>query len=162
MTAPLLVLAVGNRSRGDDALGPLLLDRLRAADAELSGAVELIEDFQLQVEHALDVQGREAVLFVDASRLPVEGGARLSEVCAARHADITTHALTPPAVLDVYERVTGLSAPPSAVLAISGTDFELGRGPGCTALGHLERAVALAWAWIGSRNVPGLAAQTPG
>ena len=28
MSAPLLVLAVGNPSRGDDALGPLLLERL--------------------------------------------------------------------------------------------------------------------------------------
>ena len=30
MSAPLLVLAVGNPSRGDDALGPLLLERLQA------------------------------------------------------------------------------------------------------------------------------------
>ena len=30
MSAPLLILAVGNPSRGDDALGPMLLERLQA------------------------------------------------------------------------------------------------------------------------------------
>jgi len=50
--APVLVLAVGNPSRGDDALGPLAAQRLAAL--ELSG-VEVLTDFQLQVEHALDL-----------------------------------------------------------------------------------------------------------
>ena len=76
MTAPLLVIAVGNRSRGDDALGPALLDGLRD-DAAIG--VDLLEEFQLQVEHALDLVGRRGVLFVDASRAPV---ARL--ICSCR------------------------------------------------------------------------------
>ena len=66
--APLLVLAVGNPSRGDDALGPRLLDALHAAGADLDGQVELLGDFQLQIEHVLDLRGRRAVLFVDAAR----------------------------------------------------------------------------------------------
>ena len=40
--APLLVLAVGNPSRGDDALGPRLLEALHAAGADLDGQVELL------------------------------------------------------------------------------------------------------------------------
>ena len=61
--APLLVLAVGNPSRGDDALGPMLAERLESA--ALPG-VEVITEFQLQVENALDLEGRERVIFVDA------------------------------------------------------------------------------------------------
>jgi len=61
--APVLVLAVGNPSRGDDALGPELAARLEAA--ALPG-VEVIVEFQLQVENALDLVGRERVIFIDA------------------------------------------------------------------------------------------------
>ncbi len=68
MTAGVVVFAVGNRSRGDDAIGPLLLERL---DAWLAGDgrgadFELIDDFQLQIEHALDLAGRRLALFIDA------------------------------------------------------------------------------------------------
>ncbi len=53
---PTLVFACGNPSRGDDALGPELLRVLEqsCASGELSG-IELLTDFQLQVEHALDL-----------------------------------------------------------------------------------------------------------
>jgi hydrogenase maturation protease len=61
--APTLVLAVGNLSRGDDAAGPLLAGRL--LDTNLPG-VEVLVEFQLQVEHALDLAGRERVIFIDA------------------------------------------------------------------------------------------------
>jgi predicted GNAT family N-acyltransferase len=67
--APLLVLAWGNPSRGDDALGPLLAERLliHVQTAGLASRVEVLTDFQLQVEHALDLVGRERILFVDAA-----------------------------------------------------------------------------------------------
>ena len=64
MIASLLIFAYGNPSRGDDALGPLLLERLQALNLP---HVETLTDFQLQVEHAYDLQGRERVLFIDAS-----------------------------------------------------------------------------------------------
>ena len=63
MTAPTLVFGWGNASRGDDALGPLFIERLRAL--ALPG-VECLDDYQLQPEHALDLIGRERVLFIDA------------------------------------------------------------------------------------------------
>ena len=52
-------------SRGDDGLGPLLLARI--AEAGWDNA-ELIEDFQLQIEHALDLQGADLALFIDAGK----------------------------------------------------------------------------------------------
>lgn len=70
MTAPLLVLGWGNPSRGDDALGPMLVDALvaYAGRALPAGTVDCLSDYQLQIEHALDLVGRERVLFVDAAR----------------------------------------------------------------------------------------------
>jgi len=63
MTAPILVFGYGNPSRGDDALGPEFVRRLEAccADAIACGALEVLTDFQLQVEHALDLQERAVV-----------------------------------------------------------------------------------------------------
>jgi len=65
MTKPVLVFGYGNLSRGDDALGPLLLERIN--DICNLAEIEILTDFQLQVEHALDLDNRTLVLFVDAS-----------------------------------------------------------------------------------------------
>ena len=59
-----VVIGWGNDARGDDALGPLLLRRIAEARPEL----DIVEDYQLQIEHALDLEGYDAVVFVDASR----------------------------------------------------------------------------------------------
>jgi len=59
-----LIFGWGNPSRGDDALGPLFIERIESLG--LPG-VECLTDFQLQVENALDIQDRQCILFVDAS-----------------------------------------------------------------------------------------------
>lgn len=138
---PLLVLAVGNPSRGDDALGTLFLERAQArlADAERAGDVEFLTDFQLQPEHALDLVGRRLVVFVDASTratLPYE----CLRVEPARDASFSTHALSPAAVLDTFRRICG-EPPESYVLAIRGERFELGEGLSEAAEAHLDAAV---------------------
>ena len=120
--APFLVIGIGNPSRGDDALGPLLVERIEAM--ELPG-VECLTDFQLQVEYALDLVGREEVVFVDAT-VADDGPFSFTPVLPVRDASATTHALTPAAVLDAYVQVTGRPPPPARVLAIRGYAFELG------------------------------------
>ena len=65
MPKPILIFGYGNLSRGDDALGPLLLEHVEQ-HGDLS-QIEILCDFQLQIEHALDLQNRALVLFVDAS-----------------------------------------------------------------------------------------------
>lgn len=148
MTAPLLVLAVGNPSRGDDALGPALLQALRASGVDEDSAVELIEDFQLQVEHALDLAGRCAVLFVDASRAPVPGGAAIAPIVAEQGHPPASHALLPGAVLAVFERLHGRPAPPAWQLAIQGDDFALGAPLGDTARQRLQAAHTMTLDWL--------------
>lgn len=143
--APVLVFAWGNPSRGDDALGPLFAERLAARRP--TPAIEVLTDFQLQVEHALDLAGRERVLFVDASAScvpPFEARA----VQPARSASCTTHALAPEAVLQVYQRLQGCDPPPCTLLAIRGEDFALGQPPGAAALSNLARALDWAERWL--------------
>ena len=143
--APLLVFGWGNPSRGDDALGPLLVEQLAdRAQAQLpAGRLECLTDFQLQVEHALDLVGRERVLFVDAA-IGLQTPFAVSTVLPAPVAGFTTHALAPEALLQVYRDLERAEPPPCTLLAIRAQRFELGEAPGEQALADL--ALALAWA----------------
>ena len=141
MQAATLVLAVGNRSRGDDAIGPLLLERLGAelASAGRSGEFELIEDYQLQVEHALDLVGRRLALFIDAGcRTPTP--LEFYAVAPTRGAAPGTHALSPQALLQVYRQIEHADPPPAYVLCVRGERFELGAGLSRAASRHFEAA----------------------
>ena len=149
MVPPLLVLAWGNPSRGDDALGPLLAERLlaHAETASCAGRVEVLTDFQLQVEHALDLVDRERILFVDAA-LDLAEPFTVRALQAARGGGIGSHALAPEAVLQVYQDLQHQPPPPATLLAIRASAFELGSAPGTEALADLDQAVAWACRWL--------------
>lgn len=140
MTAPLLVFGWGNASRGDDALGPLFVERLRAL--ALPG-VECLDDYQLQPEHALDLAGRTRVLFVDAS-LACAAPFEVSALQPGRDASFSSHAMSPAALLQAYVDVHGSAPPPATLLAIRGERFGLGEPMSEAAQAHLE--AALSWA----------------
>ncbi len=140
--APILIIGIGNPSRGDDALGPLLIERLEALALR---DVELLTDFQLQVEFSLDLQQRQQVIFVDAS-LNVAPPFTFTPVVAAEDTSYSSHALSPSAVLHAYKKLFG-EPPPSFVLAIRGEAFELGEGLSEAAKKHLKAALG----WLGKR-----------
>ena len=140
MTAPILIFAIGNESRGDDALAPLLL---RALEDLASERIELIEDYQLQVEHVTDLLDRSAVLFIDADISCAEPF-HFSEIAAAHDNSYTSHAMTPFALLHTYRQVYGTDAPPAFLLRIRGYDFELGNPLSDRAAANLEVAAKLA------------------
>lgn len=132
--APRLVVAIGNPSRGDDALGPLIAERLCALD--LPG-VEVLTDYQLQIEYALDLRGRDEVIFIDAA-VSGEAPFTFDAIAPGGDASVTTHALSPQALLAGYAKLTGEAPPPSYVLAVRGQAFELGEGLSAQALANLE------------------------
>lgn len=136
MTAPVVVFAIGNPSRGDDAIGPALAARIEAED--LPG-VEVVVDFQLQIEHALDLEGRQLVVFVDAA-VDAVPPYELRRVRPCRDRSHTSHALSPAAVLETFERCTGQVAPRAWVLAVRGDHFELGAGLSAAACANVEAA----------------------
>lgn len=144
MVAPVLVFAIGNESRGDDALAPLLVRELEgwAETAGLGKQVELIEDYQLQVEHVTDLLGRNAVLFVDAD-VSCTGQFLFSEIAAVKDSSYTSHVMTPFALLHTYRQVYGADAPPAFLLRIRGYDFELGDSLSEKASTNLEAATKL-------------------
>ena len=149
MTAPTLVFTWGNPSRGDDALGPMFGDRLAdlAASHPEWGEIEVLTDFQLQIEHALDLCGRSRVLFVDAS-VDATPPCLLQRIEAVRDVSFTTHAMSPQSILQVYLDLEKCSPPPTWQLAIYGSSFELGEGLSAAARGNLEAALAVCVEWI--------------
>jgi len=138
-----LVFAVGNPSRGDDALGPLLVERLQqwiAARGALSVDLVLLTDFQWQVEHALDLQSIDVAIFADAS---VSDGASFeaAPLSPSFDASYSTHALSPACVLAVAARL-GQPLPQAWLLSMPGREFELGAPLSARAQSSLDGAFA--------------------
>ena len=148
--APLLVIGIGNPSRGDDALGPLFIDRMaHLLSAEVAaGQIELLTDFQLQIEHALDLTDRKSVVFVDAS-LQASPPFAFAPVPIARDRSHSTHALSPSAVLETHQRVVG-PPPPAWCLALPGAHFDLGDSLSPHAQESLEQATHFFVDWCRS------------
>ncbi len=149
MPAPSLVFAWGNPSRGDDSLGPRFIERLAALSAAHPEWLrfEALGDFQLQIEHALDLAGRQRILFVDAS-ITCDAPFAVKTITPARDASFTTHALSPQALLQVYRDFTDLDPPPTQLLAIRGDRFELGETLSAAARSHLDAALDWAASWL--------------
>lgn len=161
MSGQLVVFGIGNPSRGDDALGPLLLQRLDRA--RLPGVVT-VEDFQLQIEHAIDLQGRSLALFIDAGQ-GTPAPFSFAPVYPAFNPAHTTHSLSPGDVLAVYSRALEQEPPPAYVLCVRGQRFELGEGLSPAAEAHLEAAWMFLLQlccdpdprrWTGCHPLPGL------
>ena len=149
MTASLLIFGYGNPSRGDDALGPLLLERLQELDLPY---LELLTDFQLQVEHTLDLQGREQVLFIDAS-VSCSTPYTFSRLIAQKDTSYTSHVMSPMALLHSYIQLYG-EPPPSYLLQIRGECFELGKSMSISATANLEASFNLLQKICSKPNLP--------
>ena len=125
--APVLIFTYGNPSRGDDALGPAMFDRLEMYQRESNNLdnVDLLTDFQLQIEHAIDLQDRQCVLFIDAGVSCAEPF-ELHQLQAERDDSFSTHAMSPASILAVYEQINQEKAPPARLLTIRAYEFGLG------------------------------------
>jgi len=139
--APVLIFTCGNPSRGDDALGPAMYDMLEAhkRDTGEMQQVDLLTDFQLQIEHAVDLENRRCVLFVDAGvacREPFE----LQRLRALKDDSFTTHAMSPAAVLAVYQQVNHREPPAAYLMTIRAYEFGLGNAVSEAARKNLQLA----------------------
>lgn len=137
MTKPILVFGYGNLSRGDDALGVLMLQHIEENFA--LDNIDLLTDFQLQIEHALDLENRELVVFVDAS-VKSEIAFEFTRLQPVRDLSHTTHAMSPAAILDTYQTIKKQTPPPCFLLAIGAASFELGEDLGNQARQNLKKA----------------------
>ena len=139
----LLLFGYGNPGRGDDALGPLLIEHIN--HLELSDITCLV-DMQLLIEHATDLAGFDQILFVDADMScgePFE----FSALHAGKDSSYTSHTLTPAALLFIYLQIYQHAAPPAFLLRIRGYHFELGDPLSARAGVNLEAAIKQIKQW---------------
>jgi hydrogenase maturation protease len=114
-----LVLGYGNPGRQDDGLGPAA-----AAGIDNLGWPNLsaFDNYQLNIEDALEVAAHDVVWFVDASKTcppPYE----VHEVVPSLNIDFTSHLLRPETVLAIARKCYG-GAARAHLLAIRGYEFE--------------------------------------
>ena len=138
----LVVLACGNEARGDDALGPAFVAQAEAMHPPPGIALAFVADFQLQPEHALDLAGKDLALFVDAD-VDVPQGGRFRELAPAASPALTTHGMSPAAVLDAWRRAFGTAPPPAFELALHAERFELGAPMSTSARAGLRTGLAV-------------------
>jgi hydrogenase maturation protease len=100
------------------------------------------------VEHALDLQGRQRVLFVDASAAPDAPPCTLTRIEPLKDSSFSTHAMSAAAVMQVYVELEDDDPPPCWQLAIRGERFELGEPLTDAAGNHLQAALVMAADWL--------------
>lgn len=145
-----MVFGIGNPGRRDDGLGEALVRRLEAAG--LPG-VTAEACYQLQVEDSLACADADIAVFADAARDQAEA-VRLEEIAPAPIFSVTTHAMRPEAVLAVCAEIRG-RVPRAFVLAMRGSDWEIGEGLSPDAERVLEEALAVLSRFIEAESAAG-------
>ena len=139
--AAITVFAWGNESRGDDAIGAILAKRIIDLD---DPSINVVEDHQLNIEHVIDIADEVPILFIDAS-VAIESDYLLEKLTPLRDASISTHSISPVALLDLYEQTLGRVAPDAYLLHVRGNSFELGDEIGEPAFESVNKA----WRYLG-------------
>jgi hydrogenase maturation protease len=144
-----LVLGYGNPGRQDDGLGPAV-----AAGIERLGwpNVTVSDNYQLNIEDALDVAAHDVVWFVDAAKT----GARpyeVREISPVPIIEFTSHLVRPEAILAIARQCYGKS-PQAFLLAVRGYDFAFIEALTPAASDNLHFALAMLTDRICSLHAP--------
>ena len=138
--APVLwILGYGNAGRGDDGLGPALVQALRARG--LPG-VELSEAYQLMVEHAARLAEVDVAVLVDAALTgPAPFALRALSAGGDPAARFSTHVVTPEDLVALAHTLYGRCAR-TYLLGIRGEQFDDYReGLSPAGAAHLRAAI---------------------
>ncbi|MCW8996683.1 MAG: hydrogenase maturation protease [Psychromonas sp.] len=116
----------GNPSRGDDAIGPTMYQIIKRfiIQHKLEN-IQLIEDFQLQPEHICDMNEKACIVFIDAG-YQGDTAYKIVPVIGTAQMGYTTHAMSPNALITLYQTVHNTPCPPAFQLSVRGYCFELG------------------------------------
>jgi hydrogenase maturation protease len=133
-----LVLGYGNPGRQDDGLGPAA-----AARIDNLGLPNLtaFDNYQLNIEDAIDVAAHDIVWFVDAAKVGPAPYA-VYDVSPACKIEFTSHIVRPEAILAIARQCYG-GSPRAFVLAIRGYDFEFIESLTPAASDNLRAALAM-------------------
>lgn len=147
MPEPLLIIGIGNDSRGDDGLGWAFLDAIAQAGSP-PGRLEY--RYQLLVEDAELLTRFPEVLFADASEKPLAGSYLLEPCHPDPAAEIYTHQQTPGAILCLCQELYG-HRPEAWCLYIRGYEWTFDTGLSEQAKANLAHAADFFREWLKNR-----------
>lgn len=143
-----LVLCYGNPGRLDDAIGAAFALALQQAVPE---GVTVETDYQLSVEHALQIAEHQTVIFVDAAVSGPEPFA-FRRVHPKFGASFTTHSIEPESLMGLARELFDADAQ-GYTLGIRGYDFDdFGECISPSARANLEAAVGFVLDLLGNRR----------
>lgn len=117
-----LVIGYGNRSRGDDSVGWVVVERLRALHLP---QVELCTTHQLEVDFADTIRHFDMVIFVDAAVSDSPQRVARRVVTPQYQAHAVAHFLSPADLLSLCGSLYG-DEPQGVLFSIRGENFEFG------------------------------------
>ncbi len=128
----ILLIGIGNISRGDDGIGWLFADDI---ESNFGQTITVQKEFQLVVEDALKMTEFDTVIFVDASENKLDNGFEFRKVAVPKviKTEFTSHAQTPENIVFLASDLFQIENN-AYVMEISGQDWELGNG--LSAYGH--------------------------
>jgi hydrogenase maturation protease len=116
-----LVIGYGNTLRGDDALGPTVIERLRT---QLPGP-EYLSCQQLGPELAEPLAACDLAIFVDAAAGGIPGEVHVEHLAPADSPSTMTHHVKPTTLLAMAQELYG-HAPHARLVSSAGASFESG------------------------------------
>lgn len=132
-----LIICVGNPSRGDDAIGPLIAEALQLQQPNLN----VIETFQLQPELVEDMADHALVIILDAQTNTGES-ITLRRILPTSTLGWCSHALSPEQLAGLYQTAFAGPLPEIIAIGIQARQFELGTPPSHSALACVAPVVA--------------------
>ena len=117
----ILLIGIGNDSRGDDGLGWKFVELVEAMGLDF---IDHEYRYQLQVEDAALISEYDVVYFVDASYEKMDRGFELRTCVALDEEQVSTHAQSPGAILKLANNLYN-KFPEAWILAIGGECWEL-------------------------------------
>lgn len=150
-----IIMAIGNRGRGDHALPHELMSLLRSPQERRPDWLTVIVDTELLLEHTMDLRGHELALFITVSG-DAQNLVNLSELeLAADAAPPSTEG--PLSMVEILRTMNtlgrGAIAPISFQLTLAGSDFTDDAAISATGQASLGAAQALLDDLLGSPGV---------
>jgi hydrogenase maturation protease len=115
----ILVLGYGNPGRQDDGLGPAVANAIGQLGLP---NVTAYDNYQLNIEDAMDVAEHDVVWFVDAAKTGV-APYTVSALAPSNAVAFTSHIMHPQTILAIAQQCYG-KAPAAFLLGIRGYEFE--------------------------------------
>jgi hydrogenase maturation protease len=145
-----LVIGYGNPGRQDDGLGPAV-----AAEIDKLGRANLtvFDNYQLNIEDAIDVAEHDVVWFVDAAKVGPSPFAVTVVECAFA-VDFTSHLVRPEVVLALSQQYYQ-KAPKAFLLGVRGFEFAFVEELTAAAANNMRLAVSMLTDRICTTHPPG-------